>query len=517
MIGSRVIKIFSAIFLVTIMTGYSADFGMMTKHLATVELHRPPVIPLPGRTMSIKSANRGAPALLQNLELVIGQAFATEAAIVDTQSDAVLTFLISGYNVPKIDKYQNRETRMQMSPNGATTQRIVTVGYWEGSGAMDVQVDLKDSHGNILDNKYVFHAEYYKKYQLSINGIAEFRDVSSGASNNQILGFLQGATKAPSNSASKPFAEPTVGVIDAELVHNIAGQIKRRYTQSVISTNVYLAVPEYLRRGNLKAMSGNWEEALAIWKTAVLPGGKKDEGEKDYNMALANEVLFYNKHYSSGDITLAEPFYLEAKRLYQIAYQKDPNEKKYSESIKAFAAADDDYNRAKEQAAAQTVKMTTIIKEGTIKKETRKAEDQYNQEVAREMTRPVSKDSASEASFRSLVRTRLHGLNQKPAEEYISRLEKDGTVAYSLKRAAAARVVSQEIQDLDKYYGKVETYKNTLTDFIGRDKLIDAKERAALSDLSRTLGFNQEEVSALEAEFQFSEAPRPKKTARGVQ
>jgi hypothetical protein len=435
-----------------------ADFGTRDQRFAKVMVSRPPDQLLRGRTLLIKSQNGVPFAGLPTLASTISQGMSSDFTLVNADPDLTLTFSVTAQEPVATRTYTVTEVR-GIYIGG------VPVTYWEGHGKLIVQVSVTN-RSNVPVDSFTTKGEYLKKIETAVSGKP-----------NQVQ--LPGRQQ-----------------LDLEQLQAVAGEIQRRYTKTTATVQVRLAVPDPLKDGLRLAEQNQWKEALAQWTSVKVP---KNEAERAYNMAVANEVLFYTSDYINNPDE-GEKTAQEAVRLYGEALRLDPKEKFFQQAAERSTELQGNLTRARQQWA--------ILQ---------REKDLLEASAATNTTGPGSKtiggsnrpDTPDEADFRDNIRTRLRRRDEKPTADYLAELEKTGTASYKLQPAAAKGIVQQEATAWEDYHNSLQEYRQMLKDFVGKDKTLDAKERDQLNRFATRTQLSKEDVSAIEAEIQFTDQTRP--------
>ncbi len=322
--------------LVLVLTGLAlpgwadADFGIRTKHSATITVSRPPDALLRGKTIAIKSRPGVAFREQQTLELAIEKALAGEYTPTKSNAELVMTFAVARAEPVQARKVVQTERRnvkvgQKQGKNIITGKpmvvdvyemRDVPVEYWDARGTLALQVTVHDGAGALLDS---FDADgaYQRRVEVAVNHVA---------TNKETL--------------------PTAEALQAELIEQAAGDIRKRYTKTTEPVEVRLTVDDPLRPGNAQAMAGQWKEALASWSAATM---KKNPGDKAYNMAVAHEALAYQAYDASRNPDDAQDSFQKAIQLYEEALRSDPGEKFFRQAMERCGQMKANFTRAKDQ------------------------------------------------------------------------------------------------------------------------------------------------------------------------
>ncbi|MBL8293368.1 MAG: hypothetical protein JNN08_16085 [Bryobacterales bacterium] len=482
--------------LVLVLTGLAlpgwadADFGIRTKHSATITVSRPPDALLRGKTIAIKSRQGVAFREQQTLELAIEKALAGEYTPTKGNAELVLTFAVARAEPVQARKVVQTERRnvkvgQKQGKNIITGKpmmvdiydmRDVPVEYWDARGTLALQVTVHDGAGALLDS---FDADgaYQRKVEVAVNRVA---------TNKETL--------------------PTEEALQAELIEQAASDIRKRYTKTTEPVEVRLTVDDPLRPGNAQAMAGQWKEALASWSAAAM---KKNPGDRAYNMAVAHEALAYQVYDASRNPDDSQESFQKAIQLYEEALRSDPGEKFFRQAMERCGQMKANFTRAKDQYAAQERLAQLEVAKAEAKQQQEEEKRKQQEEALAELNSKRA-DTQDEADFRTIARGRLKSLNgEQVSADFQTKLVAFGRDAYKLEELPARRVVHQEIERKKRMGANLELYKQTFADLVGADKALDANDRSALNRLAARLELAPDEVKPIEAQFQFNDLTAP--------
>lgn len=467
-----------------------ADFGIRTKHSATITVARPPDALLRGKTIAIKS-RPGVPFRDQRaLELAIEKALSGEYTPAKDNAELVLTFAVARVEPVQARTVTHTERRnvkvgQRQGKNIFTGKpmmvdvhqmRDVPVQYWEAHGALALQITVHDSTGALLDS---FDADgaYQRKVEVAVNHVA---------TNKERL--------------------PAAAALQAELIDQAAGDIRKRYTRTTEAVEVRLTVDDPLRPGNAQAMAGQWKEALASWTAADL---KKNPGDRAYNMAVAHEALAYQAYDASRNPDDAQESFAKAIELYEEALRSDPGEKFFREAMERCGQMKANFARAKDQYAAHE-RLAQLEAAKTEAKQLAAEEKRQQREETLAELNSTRADTQDEADFRTIARGRLKAVNgEQVPPDFQTKLVAFGKDVYKLEELPARRVVHQEVERKKRMRANLELYQQTFADLVGADKTLDAGDRSALNRLAARLELTPDEVKPIEAQFQFRDLTAP--------
>jgi len=466
-----------------------ADFGIRTKHSATITVSRPPDALLRGKTIAIKSRPGVAFQAQQALELAIEKALSGEYTPTKTSPELVLAFAVARVEpvqARNVIQTERRNVKVGQKPGkniitGKPTMvdnyqiRDVPVQYWEARGALALQITVHDNSGVLLDS-FDAKGEYLSRVEVSVNHVATNKE-----------------------------ALPTAQALQADLIAQAADDIRKRYTKTTEPVEVRLTVDDPLRPGNAQAMSGQWKEALASWTAATM---KKNAGDRAYNMAVAHEALAYQAYDASRNPDDAQESFQKALQFYDEALRSDPGEKFFKEAIERCGQMKTNFARAKDQYAAQERLAQLEVAKAETKLQEQDEKRKQEEEALAELNSKRA-DTQDEADFRMIARGRLKSLNGEVPADFQAKLVAFGQQAYKLEGVPARRVVHQEVERKNRVGANLELYKQTFADLVGADKTLDANDRSALTRLAARLELAPDELKSIEAQFQFNDLTAP--------
>ena len=469
--------------------GASADFGLRTKHSAAVTISRPPDAMLRGKEITIRPRAGVVFADRQSLELAIERGLASEFTASKDGRDLVLTYAVANFEPVTSKTFTQTEKRsvkvgkkMQKLPFSDKLvevddmqDRDVSVEYWEARGELGLQLTVNDSSGAMVDS-FNAPSKYLRKVEIAVQGVSKTTE-----------------------------SLPTPQSLQSSLIMKVAADIQQRYTKTNHRVDVRLTVDEPLRPGNAMAMSGQWKEALDSWSAVQM---KKNPGDRLYNMAVAHESLAYQAYESTRNPDNVEGSFQQAIKLYAEALRSDSGEKFFRFAMDRCAEMQANFARAKEQYSTQQ-RVAEIEQERADARA--KAEQELREKVKLEELELTSKrpDTQDEADFRTIARGRLKNASTEPAAGFQGKLVQLGKDGYKLPEMAARRVVHQEVEHLAKARTSLELYKQSFSDLVGADKTLDASDRTALKKLAQRLDLLPEELSPIEAQFDYRNLTTP--------
>jgi len=485
-----------ALFLILPGTGIlwaDADFGLRTKHTATLRVSRPPDAMLRGKTITIRSRDGDKFTDRQTLEFAIERSLAGECTPAKDGRDLVLTFAVASFEPVKSRTFTVTEKRSivvgkkkqkllfsdKLIDVDDVQEREVPVEYWEAQGALSLQLTVNDASGALVDS---FHTEgkFSRKQEIAVQGVSK------------ATGIL-----------------PTPDALQTELITKVANDIQRRYTKTIEPVAVRLTVDEPLRTGNALAMRGQWKEALDSWSSVPM---KKNPGDRSYNMAVAHEALAYQAYDSSRNPDDAVEQFQQAIKLYEEAQRSDPKEKYFESAMGRCDKLRLNFARAKAQYEQQERVAATEFAKAEAKQKEEAARRQLEEEKEKTLN-STRADTQDEADFRVIARSRLKNVQGAPSSELEGQLIQLGQDAYKLESLGARRVIRGELTYLTKTRVNLELYKQTFQDLVGTDKVLDAKDRADLNQLAQRLNLTPAQLSPVEAQFEYRNLTLPPPSA----
>jgi hypothetical protein len=432
---------------------------------------------LRGRTLLVKSQNGVAFAGLPALINAVNQALSADFTPATADADLTMTLTVTGYEqlTSKPLNASVQRPEMRAGPLGVQipTGKMITVPvqYWEGRSKLVVQVSVANRSNAAIDS-FSPQAEYYNKIET----------VEAGK--------------------RKEVQLPTRPEVDSALAQKIVSDIRERYGRTTETVQVWLSSDKSLDAGLKLAERGEWKQALEEWSRVKSPG---KEDERTYNMAVANEALFYAADYVTNPQD-GEAMLQEAVRLYAEALRLNPRKKEFQRGSERSAELQANFTKAREQWA--------ILQRERELLEASARPGNFTGPGAKAVADAASSDSADEADFREIVRTRLRSRNDKPPADYTANLEKTGTVSYKLQPDQAKRIVGEEIENWDAFHHNRTEYRQMLSEFTAKDKTLDARERDSLNRFATRTQLTKEDIGLIEAEFKFTDLTRTASPAR---
>ena len=415
------------------------------------------------------------------LKAQIEQALSKDFNVDKPKADARLRVTVVTYDVPAVTTHVQNENRAVTVNNKVQTQ-TVPVTYWTGAGRISLRVQMVDSEDMPLDS---FNPEEIYKHtrEVVVKPVQQSKSIFSVVEVPSIhFPSRKQVPAAEKDKAAAPATENTPAEINAAMLDSIVGKIQRRYVRSFDSATFKLACDDSLRAGNRMAMgsSADWEKANSLWAAAE---GGKNEGDKDYNLAVAQEALAYKAFNSTLNPAYALPFFEKSLELYEKAQKLDPAEKYISASAERLRTARANMARAVEQRKLWEA-------------ERDKARDSFL--AKREGAKAISTkrdDSAKESGYRQLVRASLAVDPKKDMAPMRNTGEKLG-----LTELEVERVVTQEVE---RTKGLTQ-YEMLFKQMIG-DGVLSKEERQGLNAYYPTLSLSSADVKLIESKHKFTE------------
>ncbi len=470
--------------LVTVASAAKFNCGTfnMTSDMASLKIPRPPDAYPQVKSIKVEIVESDKSFTGQTrLKAQIEQALAHDFNVDNPKSDARLLVTVVAYDPPTVSSHVQTESRAVTNGN-TTTMQNVPVTYWIGSGRISLRVQMVDADGVPMDT---FDPE--EIYRVTREAIVKATGPAGGASK------ASGLIRIPGLPGSKPAAKPeqaaavtgeemTPAEINAAMLDTVSIKIRRRYVRSVDAVEFKLACDEDLRAGNRMAMgeTPDWEKATALW-TAANVG--KNEGDRSYNLAVAQEALAYRAYEATLNPADAVPFFEKAMALYAKAEQLDPNEKYISAASERLKTARTNIARAIDQRKLWEGERDKAREVFIAKREGAKA-----MSVKRD-------DSPKEAGFRTLVRASLSADASKDVNPLRDTGDKMGLTEFEIQR-----VITQES---DRVKGMAQY--ETMFAQMASDGVISKDERMGLDAYFPTLNMSAADVKVVESKHKFSE------------
>lgn len=269
----------------------STDAPLQTNE-ATMLVFKPPMQFLGGRTARIVADTRNPAFADYNLlGLRLEQALREGFTVEKGTADLVFTFAVVDYRRPAGKTSNVREIRLVRTPSGQLINGPVTVAYFEATGAMNLELTVRDAKGTMLGS-HTAKPKVAMKFESSVNGTS----------------VLKGRS-LPS---------------DAELLDGLLTQCMEDVAKEFVPTTrkvpVRLAVDKELRDGFEFARANEWDRAVAAWRNAKTG----DEADRALNLGVGNEALAYQALLNSRNPQDALPLLEEAIAQYERFLQKKP-------------------------------------------------------------------------------------------------------------------------------------------------------------------------------------------------
>ncbi|MBZ5524303.1 MAG: DUF6340 family protein [Acidobacteriia bacterium] len=459
-----------------------------------VSVPEPPVAYIGKKTARIEITNPYPDITADQLRTLIGQALAPDIAVTDSSPEAlfkvnVITIerptskqytLSERFHVkvgerPLYNKDGTRKTFLGTPVNEDVYEdRVLPVQYWEANGVISMSVDVKSATGATLD-AFTPQANFNEKIKLSI-----------GNESTPEAGHI-----------------PDERQMVHDMVNQIAGQVRHRYASSQRRDTVMLAIDDELKAGNAMAKAGKWDEALKQWESVRM---KKNESDRVFNMAVANEMLAYSTYTSTQDMQAAFPLFSKAMELYGQALQADPGEKYIQHAQSRIMRAKTSMDTALKQYQAQRFEAEKVEQEIATKRQ-KEMDIEKTIEEGSKGDLPVP-DTQGEVRFRTYARTRMNAMTGDPGDDQVNALLTNAKDLYGVEGDAGRKIIYQEIGRKRKHDKGVALYRENLTEF-AKDKRIDADERSVLNDIRKQYNLPEAETAVMEQQAGIIAPPRP--------
>ncbi len=456
----------------------------------TIQVLKAPEIYLGAKNVRVlfgsagKDVNEGERAQVgERVRLAVEQQFATDFDIASEPPDCRIVMRITEYTPPQVNIFNVSEKHRfkigervveakTLSNNGTTEEvyqdRVVLVQYWQGTGTLKLDVEVYNAGGTLIDS-FSPAATSSEKITVAIAG------------ESQLAGRIL----------------PTREDVLESLVAQAAKVFGSRYLKVRRDETFQLAVEDELRPGNVRAIAGDWPEALRLWEAARIKK-KQNEGDRLFNMGVANEVLAY-KAYSAGKLEESDPLFKLSIALYSDAERADPKDHHMVEGKLRVTAARNGIDQSLKQYTEQREKLRLADADRARQEVEAKAQA----ETVAKAVAFVREDTSDEANFRKLIAIELRRSAATLSAEDHTRLEQMG-VPYHLLPLEIKRVIGQEIIKRDEHRSNLEKYRS-LFGTLAEDNKITKEEREQLASASRNLNLAPDEVKTIEAQYRFTE------------
>lgn len=463
-----------------------AKFGI-TKTRANVVWHHPPAFPTASKELSLQVTAldpRGGPAAAAHLQQAL-EAFLTRDGFRLTPSARTTLQLTVTEAVAFVER-QVRMTsvevrlgeRIEKDSKGKEKKvedcqaQQAEVTYLVSSGSVSANLAASDTERQAILYSQPMRRQYWVE--------------SAVAGPRQCQG--KGYGPAPSQMQDPP-------AILFRLSEEIAAATAPLAAGFAEPRQVLLAVDDELKPGNVHAVAGNWDRALAMWTSASM-ATTETEAARQYNLGVAHEALMAYAM-RAGVLDQAATHLQKAAEHYDQAMELDPKEKYFRDCVERIAQGRGLLERA------QTLQ--------AWERETGKRASRAETEEGEPGTKPPTEGAETQLSeadrFRVYVRKRLAVHSWAPSEPFKKKLIAQG-IGAGLADSAARQVVDFEVERYVVERQNQQSYRERFEE-LAEDGLITAHERGMLRDLEMTLQLPAERVRAAEEQFQYKEAAKP--------
>jgi tetratricopeptide (TPR) repeat protein len=448
-----------------------------------IAVPEPPVAYIGKKTAKIDATSQFPDMTADQLRTLISQALAPDIAATDSSPEAFFRVNVITFDRPVTKQYALSERfnvkvgqRPVYNKDGTPQkilgqpvmedvyeERVLPVQYWEANGMVSMTVDVKSATGATLD-AFTPTANYNHKIKLSV-GNESTPEAGHVPDDHEML---------------------------REMASQVAAQIRHRYSWSQRRDVVNLAVDNELKAGNAIAKTGKWDEALKQWESVKM---KKNESDRIYNMAVANEMLAYSTYGSTHDMQAAYPLFTKAMELYSQALQADPGEKYIQQAQTRIMRAKASMDTALKQYQAQRFEAEKLDNEITARRDKEKAIERLIADGAKGDLPPA--ETPGEVKFRTLAHARMNAISGDPSDDQINALLGTAKDLYGVDADAGRKIVYFEIGRKRQHDKGIALYRENLTEF-AKNKRIEADERSVLRDIKQQYNLSDAETGDLE-------------------
>jgi tetratricopeptide (TPR) repeat protein len=450
----------------------------------SLAIPHPPDALLRAKSLKVQwEATANAFPKAEQVRLQVQQSLSREFTFTDAAPDAVVKLSLVTHEPIRVREYTQTETRYIKVGEKTTydkdgkpqkqdvfENREVPIAYWEANGSLNISATVIDKTGTAVDAFSPAAARITRKVVTAENGVSR---LGSGSL-------------------------PTPESLENEMCAQFASQVHRRYTPTIDSVEVMLALDDELRPANKLAQAGRWSDALAQWQTAVVKD-KDNQGDQPFNIAVAKEALAYQEYARTQDLEQMMPLFQEAMDLYQKALGLDPKEKYMQSQVARLNLAKTNIQAVRKNYEAQQIEAEKAAEETRKLVAERAAADLHIQELENAKN-DTSPDSADEAKFRTMARLRVASTEGEMTPEQRNDLIGLGQRTYKLPEIKSYRVVLQELDRKVQLAQKLKDYEGMFAPLVADGKLT-VSERKTLTQFKKDLPLDDSDALTVEAKY----------------
>jgi len=509
----------AAMLLVVPVVSFGGEFrcGMLntTTFKVNLRIPRPPDAFISKKNAQVTIAEApGRFAEGSQLRLAVERALAPDFNTVASEPETIFRVSVVTFDPPVIKRTTQTENRnikvgqRQQVRNGARQydkqgnpimedvyeDRRVPVDYWEANAQLQLSVNVVDGGGILLDG-FTPSNSFQEKKVVSVNGVASGQSLLDERAIRDLV------------------------------ITRTVGQFIRRYTRTFDSAEVLLACGDEFRVGNKMAIAGDWDGAIRTWEAVKLKKPAKTEGDRNYNIAVAQEAIALSTLATSENPQEAGPVLAKALAQYRKASELDPGEKYIRNSATRVGTTQRNFANAVKQYEVQKFEAEKLLALANAKKEEEDKARREKEEAEAVLLRAKEErqrllteerpDTPEEAKFRPTARLRIKAASGSLSDDEMNRIVAMGREMYKLDEIKSERVVFQEVSQLEKVTKGLKAYDENFRAFVA-DGVISKDERAGLHEIATSLALTPTDVTSLEANYKFKDLSitAPAKPAR---